>query len=440
MIPRTVAFCTLGCKVNQYDSQAMLERFEDAGYRTAPFSSPADVYVINTCTVTGTGDKKSRQMIRRAHRNNPDAAIVVTGCLAQRAAEALLLPGVRLVLGTQRRAEIVTLLQSALCQATPVIAVAPLIDTPFEPLSIRRSEGRTRASLKIQEGCENHCAYCVIPSVRGPVRSRPLEAIRMEAQNLAQAGFQEIVVTGIHLSSYGRDSSATLLDALRILQETDGIQRIRLGSLEPGIITPPFVASLRTMDRICPQFMLALQSGSDSVLARMGRRYTTDQYRQAADSLRQAYPRAALTTDIMAGFPGETVAEFEQTLAFVEAMRFSRIHVFPYSRREGTRAAAMPKQVDRNTRESRAAALIALGSRLEQAYLQTWIGQSSPVLFEEEANGGATGYTPEYIRVLADGAPGKIERTLLSGILSLNGEPALSGRVHRPSAEGQSNP
>lgn len=417
-MPRTVAFCTLGCKVNQYDSQAMLERFEEAGYAAAPFSSPADVYVINSCTVTGTGDKKSRQMVRRANKQNPEAAIVVTGCLAQRCAEAMLLPGVQLVLGTQRRGEVVTLLSRALSQGKPLIAVEPLEGAPFEALTVRRSEGRTRATLKIQEGCENRCAYCIIPSVRGPVRSRPLQEVREEAQRLSDAGFLEIVVTGIHLASYGRDvkDGTGLIDALRAVHGADGARRIRLGSLEPNIVTEAFVRALSGLEKVCPQFMLALQSGSDTVLSRMGRRYDTAAYLRAAALLREAYPWAALTTDVMTGFPGETDAEFSQTMAFVESVGFARIHVFPYSRREGTRAAGMPCQVPKAVREARAAELIALGDRLETAYLETWRGHDCEVLFEELCPGGAQGYTPEYVRVVADGAPGEIQTVRIAEV------------------------
>ncbi len=410
-MPRTVAFCTLGCKVNQYDSQAMLEQFERAGYVSAPFSAVADVYVVNTCTVTGTGDKKSRQMIRRAAAKNPRAAIVVAGCMAQRAAEGLLLPGVKLVLGTQRRAEIVPLLEKAMARTEPLIAVEALGNAPFEALTVRGSEGRTRATLKIQEGCENRCAYCIIPSVRGPIRSRPLFEVRAEAERLAEAGFQEIVVTGIHLSSYGRDfaDGTALLDALRAIDGVPGVRRVRLGSLEPGIVTDEFAESLVSLTKICPQFMLALQSGSDTVLARMGRRYTTARYREAAEALRRVFPDMALTTDVMTGFPGETDAEFRETMAFVEAMRYARIHVFPYSSREGTHAAAMPGQVQKGVREARAAALIALGDRLAGAYLMGWVGRTCEVLFEEAIPGGAEGYTPEYARVAAaGGVPGMI--------------------------------
>ncbi|MDL2319206.1 tRNA (N(6)-L-threonylcarbamoyladenosine(37)-C(2))-methylthiotransferase MtaB [Eubacteriales bacterium OttesenSCG-928-A19] len=430
-MPRTVAFCTLGCKVNQYDSQAMLEAFERAGYVAAPFADVADVYVVNTCTVTGTGDKKSRQMIRRAARRNPEAAIVVTGCMAQRAAESLLLEGVMLVLGTQRRGEIVTLLEGALAKGEPLIAVEPLAgDIAFEPLSVRRSEGRTRATLKIQEGCGCRCTYCIIPSVRGPVRSRPLTEIAAEARRLAEQGYQEIVVAGIHLSSYGMDlaEKATLRDALRVLQATEGVRRIRLGSLEPGIVTEDFVRGLAALDKLCPQFMLALQSGSDAVLARMGRRYRVSRYEAAVNALRAQYPDAALTTDLMTGFPGETDAEFDETMAFVERIGFARVHVFPYSRREGTPAADMPGQVPHAVGEGRAQRLIALGDTLARRYMERWIGRTRPVLFEEKAGLGATGYTPEYVHVVADGTPGRIQNVRLTE-MTVAREPALRGKV-----------
>lgn len=417
-MPKTVAFCTLGCKVNQYDTQAMRELLVCAGYESVPFSALADVYVINTCTVTGTGDQKSLKMIRRAAKRNPDAAIVVSGCMAQRAAGGLLLPGVRLVLGTQRRAEIVPLLEKALLSATPLIAVESLRDAGFESLRVGGSEGRTRATLKIQEGCDGHCAYCIIPSVRGAPRSRPLGDIREETERLVQAGFCEIVVTGVHLSSYGRDlaGGVSLAHALREISAVSGARRIRLGSLEPRIVTEAFVEALLAMDAICPQFMLALQSGSDAVLRRMARRYTTAQYETAAALLQSAFPGAALTTDMMTGFPGETDAEFEETMRFVERMGFARIHVFPYSERNGTRAAEMPDQVPISVREARARALIRLGEALEERYIDGMIGQTAEVLLEEACEGGAAGFTREYVRVaVSDAAPGEIIRVLVTG-------------------------
>ena len=417
---RTVAFHTLGCKVNQYDKQAMRERFEEAGFRTVDFEDRADVYVVNTCTVTGTGDKKSMQTIRRCHRNNPDAAIVVTGCLAQRAADELKLPGVRLVLGTQRRGEVVQLLAQALEQDCALIAVETLRQAPFEHLTVHAHEGHTRATMKIQEGCDRWCTYCIIPSVRGPIRSRPLDEIRAEAQSLAAAGFKEVVLTGIHLTSYGREQhgAITLLDAIRAVHEVEGIERIRLGSLEPVIVTGAFVQGIAAMPKVCHQFHLALQSGSDTVLARMRRRYTSGEFLAACAMLRGAFEDCALTTDVMTGFPGETEEEFAQTVDTCQRAGFARMHVFPYSEREGTKAAAMAGSVPRHIREERARQLIAVGKELERAALEGHIGKTDEVLIEEiDAQGRGTGYTGGYMRVHVQGAqPGEIVRVWITGI------------------------
>lgn len=417
---RTVAFHTLGCKVNQYDTQAMRERFEEAGFRTVDFEDRADVYVVNTCTVTGTGDKKSMQTIRRCHRNNPDAAIVVTGCLAQRAADELKLPGVRLVLGTQRRGEVVQLLAQALEQDCALIAVETLRQAPFEHLTVHAHEGHTRATMKIQEGCDRWCTYCIIPSVRGPIRSRPLDEIRAEAQSLAAAGFKEVVLTGIHLTSYGREQhgAITLLDAIRAVHEVEGIERIRLGSLEPVIVTGAFVQGIAAMPKVCHQFHLALQSGSDTVLARMRRRYTSGEFLAACAMLRGAFEDCALTTDVMTGFPGETEEEFAQTVDTCQRAGFARMHVFPYSEREGTKAAAMAGSVPRHIREERARQLIAVGKALERAALEGRVGKTDEVLIEEiDAQGRGTGYTGGYMRVHVQGAqPGEIVRVWITGI------------------------
>ena len=417
---RTVAFHTLGCKVNQYDTQAMRERFEEAGFRTVDFEDRADVYVVNTCTVTGTGDKKSMQTIRRCHRNNPDAAIVVTGCLAQRAADELKLPGVRLVLGTQRRGEVVQLLAQALEQDCALIAVETLRQAPFEHLTVHAHEGHTRATMKIQEGCDRFCTYCIIPSVRGPIRSRPLDEIRAEAESLAAAGFREAVLTGIHLTSYGREQhgAVTLLDAIRTVHEVEGIERIRLGSLEPVIVTEEFVQGIAAMPKVCHQFHLALQSGSDTVLARMHRRYTSGEFLAACALLRGAFDDCALTTDVMTGFPGETEEEFAQTVDTCQKAGFARMHVFPYSEREGTKAAAMEGSVPRHVREERARRLIAVGRALEREALESRVGRTDEVLIEEiDGQGRGTGYTGGYLRVHVKGAqPGEIVRVRIDGV------------------------
>ena len=417
---KTVAFHTLGCKVNQYDTQAMRERFERAGCREVPFDGRADIYVVNTCTVTGTGDKKSMQIIRRCHRQNPEAAIVVTGCLAQRAADELTLPGVRLVLGTQRRGEVVELLEQALAQDCALIAVETLRKAPFEHLTVHAHEGHARATMKIQEGCDRWCSYCIIPAVRGPIRSRPLDEIREEAQSLADAGFREAVLTGIHLTSYGRDlrDGSTLLDAVRTVHEVEGIDRIRLGSLEPVIVTPEFAEGLAAMPKVCHQFHLALQSGSDTVLERMRRRYTSGEFLAACALLRATFDDCALTTDVMTGFPGETREEFEQTMETCSRAGFARMHVFPYSEREGTRAAQMEGSVPRHVREERARELIALGHRLEAQALAARVGRTEDVLIEEtDSEGRGVGYTGGYMRAHVPGAqPGEIVHVRVTGV------------------------
>ena len=415
----TVAFYTLGCKVNQYDSQAMLELFEQAGYTPRAFSQRADVYVVNTCVVTGTGEKKSLQAVRRALKRNPDAHVVLSGCLAQKEAESLLKLGVRLVLGNARRSEVVTLLEEAVATDTRIAAVEQVLHAAFEPLFISRNEGHTRAVMKIQEGCDRFCAYCIIPHVRGGIRSRPVQQIAQEAQRLGEAGYREVVLTGIHLSSYGRDlAGESLLDAVQAVKQVPGIARIRLGSLEPFIATPQFAHRLAQVQKVCPQFHLSLQSGSDTVLARMRRRYTTAQFMQAAQHLRQAFPGCALTTDVIAGFPGETDQEHAQTLDFIEQVGFSRLHVFPFSPRMGTPAATMPGQVTKAQKEARARALIALGEVLAQNYRHTLLNTRQPVLFEEQENGGAVGYTPQYIEVFAQGAlPGQLDTVHLTAML-----------------------
>ena len=404
---KTVAFHTLGCKVNQYDSQAMLELFEQAGYQPGDFDQPCDVYVVNTCTVTGTGDKKSLQAVRRARRLNPAADIIVCGCMAQRDGEKLLADtDARLILGTARRAEIVTLLEQAQREHTRLCAVTDVRRAAFEPLLITRQEGRTRATLKIQEGCDRFCTYCIIPYVRGGIRSRSVQDVRDEAARLAQAGYREIVLTGIHLTSYGRDlkNDDTLLSVIRAVHDIAGVERIRLGSLEPVIATADFARALGEMPKLCPQFHLALQSGCDSVLRRMRRRYDTAAFRESAQALRAVFPDCALTTDVMSGFPGETDAEHRQSLDFCREMRFARMHVFPYSEREGTVAATMPDPVPRHIREERARELIALGAGMAEDYRRAQLGTVRRVLFEQCAEGVSVGYTPEYMRCEAPGA------------------------------------
>lgn len=416
---KTVNFTTLGCKVNQYDTQAMLEQFEARGYTVAQPGAAADVYVVNTCTVTGTGDKKSLQLIRRCRRRNPQAELIVAGCLAQRMGDKLRETGARLIIGTQYRGKVVELLEKAIAENTQIVAVDNVEDVPYEMLSIHSHEGHTRAVMKIQEGCDNHCTYCIIPSVRGSIRSRPIDAIREEAQALAAAGFQELVLTGIHLTSYGRDLEGrpSLAEAVKAAC-VEGVTRVRLGSLEPRVANEAFVEELCKLPQICPQFHLALQSGSDAVLRRMKRGYNTTQFLAAAERIRKAWPDAAFTTDVIVGFPGETEEEFEETLAFSQTIGFARMHVFPFSPRETTPAAEMPDQIPEHVKADRVRRLIALGDELARSYHESFLGRTVPVLLEENhPQGGMVGYTPEYIHVrVPEGTPGAVANVRLTAI------------------------
>ena len=430
---KTIAAYTLGCKVNQYDTEAMLESFERAGYVSVPFSDEADVYLVNTCTVTGTGDQKSLKTVRRVARTHPDCAIIVAGCLAQREAEEIAqMDNVRLVIGVQRRAEVVELLERAVVDGKAYNAVAPLKGAGFESLFVSRHEGKTRATMKIQEGCDRYCSYCIIPSVRGPVRSMPMEDVRAEAKRLADAGYREIVMTGIHLASYGRGTGETLIDAIRAVHDTPGVERVRLGSLEPMTVTEDFARALAALPGLARQFHLSMQSGSAGVLRRMHRRYTPEEYFAACGTLRRFMPDCAITTDVIAGFPGETEEEFRETMAFVEKVGFARIHVFPYSRRAGTVADRMDGQVPENIKRERAQKLIELGNKLETQYVSYMTGTVQRVLFEQPVGGGlAEGYTGQYVRVRAKAAPNSFEPVRIvrtEGTLAI-GEPlAEDGR------------
>ena len=406
------AFMTLGCKVNHYETQAMQELFQGAGWEIVPFSGAADLYLINTCTVTAMSDAKSRQMIAKAHAKNPGALIAAVGCYAQAAAETLAaLPGVGLVVGTEGRKNIVSLVDRALAADNGgIVEVAS--PRSFEPLSAVK-DGRTRATLKIQDGCTNFCSYCIIPYVRGPLRSRPLEDVERELYALAGEGYREVVLSGIHLSSYGRDlGGVDLMDVLSLTRRIEGIERVRLGSLEPGFVDERFAAAVAENGKVCDQFHLSLQSGSTTVLARMKRRYTPEAFAHSVRLLRQALPNCAITTDLIAGFPGETDTEHKESLAFCEGIGFSRMHVFPYSARPGTAAAAMPDQVPRATASARARALIACGETLRRQYLQEQLGKTLAVLVEQDGIGFAANYVP----VRAGGRAGEIRLAKITGM------------------------
>ena len=402
----SVAFCTLGCKVNQYETEAMTELFKAAGYIINEFDVPSDVYVINTCTVTGTGDKKSRQMIRRAKHTNPDAIIAVVGCYSQVAPEEVAkIDGVNLVLGTNDRANIVELVDQCISRdGSPVFAVGDIMKTrKYEQLWVTSYDDRTRAYVKIEDGCNEFCSYCIIPFARGPIRSRSIDDITAEVTRLAQAGFKEVVLTGIHLASYGKDTGdVSLIDAIRAVHAIEGIERIRLGSVEPRLLTEQFVEEIAAKPKVCDHFHISLQSGCDETLKRMNRKYTTDEYYSSVCSLRKHYKNPAITTDIIVGFAGETDEEFEQSFAFVKKVAFSEAHVFSYSIRKGTRAAKMPGQLPGNVKDERNLRMSTMCRQLHEDYMDSFVGEVVPVLFEREVSDGVyEGHTTNYIKVHA---------------------------------------
>ena len=398
---KTCAYCPLGCKVNQYDTEAMRELMEGAGYKTVPFEDAADIYVINTCSVTHVSDRKSRQMISRAHVKNPDAVIVVAGCYAKTNPDAVsALPGVNIILGTNDRQSIVEVIEKYINEHKEGIFRHTADDSYFEELSADESEN-TRAYLKIQDGCNRFCTYCIIPYARGRIRSRSLSSVKAELEKLAAHGYKEVVLTGIHLMSYGmeRNDGTDLTDAIAQADDIPGIRRIRLGSLEPELITQKFVDYIAGNERVCRQFHLSLQSGSDGVLKRMNRRYTAERYAEKVDMLRAAMPDCAITTDIIAGFVGETEAEHKETLDFVRRIEFARVHVFPYSVRTGTVAEKMQGHVDPAVKERRAHELISLTDEYQRKYMEKLVGKTVEVLVEEPCEGGMRGYTDTYVDV-----------------------------------------
>lgn len=407
-----VAFYTLGCKVNHYETQAMEELFKNAGHEIVSFEDAADAYIVNTCTVTSVSDKKSRQILSQAHRRNPDALIAAVGCYAEVAKETVsALPGVSLVLGTEGRKDIVRLVEQAAAECAAPAYPAPFERRVFEELSAQR-DSRTRATLKVQDGCVSFCSYCIIPFARGALRSRTLESTERELRLLAERGYREVVLTGIQLSAYGVDlpDKPELADLIVLADRIPGLLRLRLGSLEPRVITDRFLAVAKDSRTLCRQFHLSLQSGCDTVLARMNRRYTTAEYRDAVDRIRACMPDAAITTDVIAGFVGETEEEHRETMRFVEEIGFARIHVFPYSRRKGTKADAMEGHLPRALKEARTRELIALGERLEEAFIDKQLGKTVDVIMEDDG----TGYTGNYIRVRCEGACGETVRVTLT--------------------------
>ncbi|KZM54228.1 MAG: tRNA (N(6)-L-threonylcarbamoyladenosine(37)-C(2))-methylthiotransferase MtaB [Bacillaceae bacterium] len=405
----TVAFHTLGCKVNHYETEAIWQLFKEAGYERRDFEAIADVYVINTCTVTNTGDKKSRQVIRRAIRKNPDSVICVTGCYAQTApAEVMAIPGVDIVVGTQDRKKMLDYIEQFKKERQPINGVTNIMKARvFEEMDVPSFTDRTRASLKIQEGCNNFCTFCIIPWARGLMRSRDPKEVIKQAQKLVDAGYKEIVLTGIHTGGYGEDlKDYNFAQLLRdIDSEVKGLKRLRISSIEASQITDEVIEVLKTSDKIVRHLHIPLQSGSNSVLKRMRRKYTTEFYAERLKRLREALPGLAVTSDVIVGFPGETEEEFMETYNFVKEHRYSELHVFPYSKRTGTPAARMENQVDEDIKNERVHRLIALSDQLAKEYASKFEGQVLEVIPEEpykEApdSGKYEGYTDNYLKVV----------------------------------------
>lgn len=409
---RTAALHNLGCKVNAYETESMQQMLEAAGYEIVNFTEPADVYVINTCSVTNMADRKSRQMIHRARLKNEHAVIVAAGCYVQTAGEEIKKDlSIDILIGNNKKAELILLLDQYFEDHMHAVDVIDINDgiQPYEDLTLEGTGAHTRAFMKVQDGCNQFCSYCIIPYARGRVRSRDPESVRAEARTLAENGYREIVLTGIHLSSYGAGEQFGLIELIRMIHEIPGIERIRLGSLEPRIITEEFVRQLKKLPKICPHFHLSLQSGCDETLARMNRKYTTEEYAHSCELLRSAYGHPAVTTDVIVGFPGETEEEFAQTEHFLNRIGFYEMHVFQYSKRHGTRAERMPDQVPEPVKKERSGKLLAMEKEQSKAFRDHYIGKMQTVLFEEEILIGdkrfMVGFTPEYVRLAMELTP-----------------------------------
>ena len=422
---KKVAFYTLGCKVNQYETEAMLEMFKKDGYTQVDSEDFADVYVINTCTVTHMSDRNSRQYIRRMKKKNPDAIIAVVGCYSQVSPEEILeIEEVNLVMGTNERRQIVEEIKKldASKKASTVDDIMKV--RAFEEIEINQTNGRTRAFMKIQDGCDRFCTYCIIPYARGGrVRSRDLESIINEANKLANNGYKEIVLTGIHVASYGKDvkdADTNLLTVIKAIDKIEGVERIRLSSVEPLLMTDEFIDTVAKMPKVCPHFHLSLQSGCDETLKRMNRRYTTKEYKEIVDKLRQKMPNVAITTDVIVGFPGETNNEFSQTYEFLRDIELSQMHVFKYSPRKGTPAADMENQIDPQMKQMRSDKLIALNKQNFTNFAKKFEGQEFNVLFEQNIGENKyEGLTPNYIRVIVESEEdiqGKILKTKINDV------------------------
>lgn len=422
---KKAALHNLGCKVNAYETEAMQHLLEEAGYEIVPFTQKADVYVINTCSVTNMADRKSRQMLHKAKKNNPDSIVVAAGCYVQTSEKEVLNDlSVDIVIGNDRKHDLVRLLEEySLDSVNDTVDDINDGKHDFEELFIDQTKEHTRAFIKVQDGCNQFCSYCIIPYARGRVRSRRFENVIAEVERLAANGFKEVVLTGIHLSSYGVDfeEATGLLELIQAVNAVKGIERIRLGSLEPKIVTEHFASELSKLDKICPHFHLSLQSGCDATLKRMNRKYTTKEYERGCELLRKYFVHPAITTDVIVGFPGDTEEEFEQTKAYLEHIHFYEMHIFKYSKRKGTRAAVMPDQIDEQVKAARSEKLIALGHDMSKEFRKFYIGKNEEALFEEKAVIGDkeyfVGYTKEYVKVAKETAE-NLENQIVSGRIS----------------------
>ena len=401
---KKVAFCSLGCKVNQYETNAMAQKFIEHGYEVVEFDEYADVYIVNTCTVTNVADRKSRQMLRRAKEINKDATLVACGCYAQVAKEELKkIPEIDLIIGNNEKNDIIQIVENHIAQKGAEDLVSDVMyKLDYVELGTTTYTEKTRAVIKVQDGCDRFCSYCLIPYARGHIRSRKIENVIEEIKKVVEEGINEVVITGIHIASYGRDfkgENIGLIDLLEEINKIQGLHRIRLGSIEPTIITDEFVERLSKLDKICDHFHLSLQSGCTETLKRMNRRYTTEEFRDVTKRLRSKFPNAALTTDIIVGFPGETDEEFNTTYEFLKEIAFYKMHIFKYSQRKGTKAAVMPNQIDGKIKEERSKKLIELSNENEYKYNKKYIAKQVEVLFEEREGEYLKGHTTNYIVV-----------------------------------------
>ena len=429
---KKAALHNLGCKVNAYETEAMQQMLESAGYEIVSFNDKADVYVINTCSVTNMADRKSRQMLHRAKKTNPEAVVVAAGCYVQtKEEEAVADDAIDIIIGNNKKHELVTKLDEFFRDHGKIDAVLDINDRTqeFEELYMDKPSEHTRAFIKVQDGCNQFCSYCIIPYARGRVRSRKMESVLEEVHRLAANGYQEVVLTGIHLSSYGIEIETSLLELIQEIHKVEGIKRIRLGSLEPKVVTEAFASELSKLEKICPHFHLSLQSGCDATLQRMNRKYTAEEYENGCKILRKYFTHPAITTDVIVGFPGETEEEFSITKSFLERIHFYEMHIFKYSKRQGTRAAVMKDQVPENIKTKRSNQLIHLGNRMSDEFRKYYLGREEEVLFEEEAqiDGKSyyVGYTKEYVKV-AKCSKEPLDNRLVRGTLTK----ALSDEIY----------